>query len=76
MRYRDLVEPELTGQRGSGAFVLRMPPAVQEHDGERAPAGTARAGELDPQLPLIEGGQHLAARIDALARLDHAGVKE
>ena len=72
--YRYLVEPQLTGAGRGGTLVRGMPPAVQEHDGDRTGSGSARTHQLVAQLRQVERLQHRTFGVDALVCLDHVRV--
>ena len=75
VRHRYLLEPERSCAPGGEALVLRVPPAVQEHDGDRAASGAARARQVGAQARGVERREHRAVRIDALVRLDDARIQ-
>ncbi len=75
VRHRHLLEAELAREGRGRLLVLRMAPAVQKHDGHGAPPGGAGARQVGTQPRQVERGQHLALRVDALARFQHARVQ-
>ena len=75
VRDRDLLEAELAGAARRRLLVRGVPPAVHEHDGERAPAGLARLGQLRAQCRQVKRREHVAGSIDALLGLDHLRVQ-